>query len=202
MKKLRHPVVLAILLLVLYVLFEFVFSSSIEAISSYAPYVVELLWVGLVFYTLKKVEWKKGSGMVKPLAICAGIFAGGIAADLGAHKMGMIIPFNYESKEVVLFLLIIGPILEELIFRGGLWRIFETLRFNYVGTVFICAIAFACSHLYLYNAVPESYQPFIAYQGAYTLILGIFCGVLRGNNGLRFAMLAHLLFNFGFWLVR
>jgi len=202
MKCSRKNLIFALVFLILFVLIEFVCTTRLDSISPYASYFAEIIWIFCVFIALRRVEWKKSSQILFPLAVTVGTGILGAFANFYAARVGIVIPFNYESSEVLLFLLFIGPILEEFVFRGALWRVLEELKIHRALVAIFTTIIFSVAHLYEYLSVPEAYQPFVIYQGAYTLVLGMACAYLRMGFGLRFAMLAHLFFNAGFWLAR
>ena len=123
-----------------------------------------------------------------------------------ARQQGMLIPFDFGSTETILFLLLIGPVLEELIFRGAMWRLMEQWigqgRFHTLCLILTTSFIFAFSHFHAIFSVPDEYKPFIYYQTAYTFVLAIICARLRLRVGLIGAIVGHMLFNFGFWLGR
>lgn len=120
---------------------------------------------------------------------------GGIA---GIKALGLINPFQFVSL-LFLNLVLIGPILEELIFRvvfNNLYPFERNKRHLLSG--FIFSFSHALSMLY---APPEWYK-FFYLQIIYTFILGIICSISyeKSKNILK-PILLHICFNFVFFIV-
>ncbi len=173
---------------------------ALDALSPYTMYGFELTFSVLVAFIYRKFEFK-----LAPLTFGAGValffsLAAGFAIFEGAGVFGYTIPFELKDLETVLFLLLIGPILEEGVFRGALWRLFqEVFGTPWVGYL-ATSVIFSYSHYRVIGEVPESFHGFIRYQAIYTLGLGLFCGGIRVQFGLLAALFTHMAFNFGFWL--
>jgi hypothetical protein len=123
-----------------------------------------------------------------------------------AQGAELLIPFDFSSTETLVLLLAVGPVLEELLYRGAIWRLFEFL-FTGAGQrtwmiVIATSLLFSFSHYHAVFSVPEEFQGFIHFQTLYTLGLGLACAFLRWRVGLLGSILGHVLFNVGFWLGR
>lgn len=200
MLKARFLQALAIGFLVLYLGVAFAGWFNLDSISGYAEYGFEVVFVILVFGIYRNWEWKK-----EPLGLGAGVtlffaLAAGFAAYEFTDVLGYVNPFNLKDPETVIFLLAIGPLLEELVFRGALWKLIEVVTGSSIAAFLFAAVAFSYAHYHVIQFVDASAASFIRYQAIYTLALGLFCGGMRMLYGFRAAWLTHLAFNFGFWI--
>jgi len=192
----------SVLLFVLYFGIEYLHWFSVEAISAYSIYIFELIWVALIWAVFKKIEFiKKNLSKVNVLLISILLPLGWLIHYL-ARARGIIIPFDFNSSETILFLLLVGPVLEELVFRGAMWRLAEMIASKPVFLILTTSLLFSYSHFQASFSVPDEYKPFIYYQTAYTFLLALSCARLRIQMGLLAAILGHALFNLGFWLGR
>jgi len=202
MKQSKRTKILAFLFLVMFLFIEFVFMKQIEAISAYASYFFEVLWVCGVLFAFKGFHWfTKG----KVLQWGAIVFLTGVLGawvQILAFRRGIPIPLDLENRETILLLLLIGPVLEEFIFRLGLWKVSEFFVKNKWFLILFTSAIFSYCHYWMIDELPASVRGFIIYQAAYTFVLGLICGYLRSGYGMLAALPAHLLFNLGFWLAR
>jgi hypothetical protein len=185
-----------------FICFEYIFISRIESISSYALYVAEVFWVTAVLLVLKKIEWFKNIRSIRWLSLSMLMGFLGAGVHFLARQLGLLVPFDFQSTEVTAFLLLVGPVLEEFLFHGALFRLFEVFIPKKWIIVLITALIFSFGHYQVIDQVPESIHAFVQYQAFYTFLLGTICGVFRVKYGLLVAVLAHLFFNFGFWCVK
>lgn len=190
---------LSLLFIAFYLFVRFPFDQRLYDLSPYASYLFECFFIGLVYRVFQeKWQWK-GRTLPKweiPLSFLAGF----CIFHLGSF-LGISIPFSFQSLEVILFLLLIGPILEELLFRQTFWvllsRIFKNPRVVLVTT----ALLFSFGHFYAFFRVPEFVYPFIFYQAAYTFLLGLWWGYRRNQNkNITQPIALHMSLNFGFFL--
>jgi membrane protease YdiL (CAAX protease family) len=193
---------LAVFLTVIYFLFEHVFTASIESLGSYALYGIELLWVAVIFFTLKGFNFFPSKMNFRWLiaVLVAGLM--GAWVQLFAAQSSIVIPFDFSSQETLLLLLLVGPLLEEIVFRYGLFRLLDELIPKKWIVILVSALFFSFAHFQAIVFMPPEMHVFIYYQAFYTLILGLMCGFVRGSYGMVPAILTHILFNFGFWLAR
>ena len=81
-----------------------------------------------------------------------------------------------------IYAIILGPIAEELIFRGLVYR-FARLKMTFMGANLLQAVLFAVYHL---NLV----------QGIYAFVIGLIFGFIASRGrGIRYSILLHILFN-------
>ena len=189
------------LLLVLYFGVEYFHWFSVEAISTHAIYFFEVIWVALVCIIFKNVGFA-GKWTLNTAGGVVALLPLGWTTHFFARQQGMLIPFDFRSSETILFLLLIGPVLEEFVFRGAMWKLIEAWCSKSFVLILLTSLIFSYSHYQAVFSVPEEYKSFIYYQTAYTFILAFICAWLRLSTGLIAAIVAHLLFNFGFWLGR
>ncbi len=111
------------------------------------------------------------------------------------------IPFNLSSLEVIFLLLVVGPCLEEFLFRFFLWSFWGQFL-SQKRTLIITSFLFSLAHFYSYFFVPESYHIFIYYQSAYTFLLSLWWGrcYLSSDRNLAVPLSAHFFLNLGFYV--
>ena len=173
---------------------------ALDAVSPYAIYAFQVIFALLVSILYAPLEWTKErldfAGIVA-LLFC---FACGFAIFEFSGVLGHSVPYKMRDPETLIFLLLITPVLEEWLYRGVLWRLLERLTHSewaaFAGTSAL--IAYSCFQVI--SNVPVSFHSFVQYQTSYTFGLALFCAGMRVHYGLKGALAAHLVFNFGFWL--
>ncbi len=190
----------SVLLILTFLITEYFLQGSIETLGTYAIYIGELILVSLFFIIFNDHELQPAKPDKSGFALLSSLLVMGFLSRALAGTMGIIIPFDFHSTETLIFLLAVGPLLEELLFRGLLHRTFQELLENTVATSVITSLMFSYSHFQAYFKVPADFQPFIFYQTGYTFLLALLCTIVRIRHGLIWAILAHALFNFGFYL--
>jgi membrane protease YdiL (CAAX protease family) len=191
----------AIGFLVVYATLRFVFPNALTAFTQYGGEIFDALmaFAGLVLFGDRR--WDHVFRMNKAswfAALIASVCGLGVVFVVG--KLSLPIPFDFNAFETLLFLLLIGPILEEVLFRGG---IFEALRSSGLSdrwVVVVSAVVFAWAHFFAYFFVPWEFQAFVIFQTAYVFALGLLLGWLRAGSGSMVApIVVHLAFNLGFY---
>jgi membrane protease YdiL (CAAX protease family) len=187
------------LLLAVYLILRFFFTQWLDAFGSYSAYILEVILI-IVATTITWPKIKNLWLFNKPIGIITlAAFGCGYAVFKAAGFLDIIIPFDFSGTETLLFLLIIAPTLEELIFRFFAWIPFERLNkgFAYLAT----SLLFAYSHFHAYWFYGEEIHKFIFYQTAYTFLLALACGYsVYKFRSLVGAILIHFAFNLGFYL--
>ena len=200
MEKQRWKQGLAVVLLAVFMGVSFFASASLDAISAYASYGFDALFVIAVSLIYRKLEWKTETFTLGFWVAVFFSLAFGFAIYEFASPLGLPIPFPMRDAETLFLLLLVGPVLEEFVFRSALWRlgseIIKAPWFSYLFT----SVLFAFAHYQMIQIAPAEYQGFIRYQAVYTLGLGLLAGGVRLHFGLLGAILIHLAFNFGFFL--
>jgi hypothetical protein len=191
---------LAALSLVIFVLGEYIFTDRLDALSVYAIYGFEFIFAMVSLIIFRGFAWSMGKPDPLDIVLIALLFPLGILIHFFAFARGIMIPFDLHSGETLLFLLLIGPVLEELIFRGALWSLIGvvTNRNNWVRGI-VTTFLFSYGHYQMIGHLPEGVKSFVIYQASYTLVLGAMLAFVRARNGLLWAILGHFCFNFGFW---
>ena len=200
MVKVRFFQSLAIAFLLLYLGVAFAGWVSLDTLFPYADYVFKAVFGGVILALFPKWEWKKGE-----LSFGAGVvlffaFASGFAVYEGSGVLGLSMPFALKDPETVLILLVVGPILEEWIFRGALWKLIEVITGSPWPAYLTTAVLFSYGYYYVITAIDPQFSGYVRYQAIYSLGLGLLCGGMRLRQGWRAAVFTHLSFNFGFWL--
>lgn len=204
-------------LLLMFFTVEYLHFLSLDSLGPYALYVFELTWVAVAWMVFRGMpllpDVPKEGAMVRASGWRKlGWFAAVVLLPLGwgvhryAQGAELLIPFDFSSTETLVLLLTVGPVLEELLYRGAIWRLFEIL-FEGMGQrtwmiVLATSLLFSFSHYHAVFSVPEEFQGFIRFQTLYTLGLGWAGALLRVKAGLSGSILGHVCFNVGFWLGR
>jgi len=188
-------------LLVMYTLVRFVWLDQLDKLGDYASYLFELAFAGFTLVVFRQKQ--APTGIVTRARFLDGLAAlcfGFVIYRLGS-ALNLPNPFDFTSVQVLLLLLVVGPILEELVFRGAIWRLLQVLRTSSSMALIGTTAFFSFAHFFSWWSVPAELHTFIAYQTVYTLFLGWFCGWRRGQTASIFpAILVHAFFNLGFYL--
>jgi hypothetical protein len=200
MIKHRFFQALAIGFVLLYIGVSFAGWFMLDRVSPYAIYGFQALFGLLVLLLYRQWQWK-----IKSLSFAAGVafffaFAAGFAVVEACGVLGDAIPVSFKDPETVLWLLILTPILEEWVFRGALWKLFEKITGSPWPAFLMTAIISSYSHYSAISSLAPKYAPFLRFEAIFVLGLGLICGGLRLQFGWVAALIAHLAFNFGFWL--
>ena len=200
MMKEKAKQALAIGLIAVFIGVEYFGVFSVDALSSYAMYGFECLFFGTVLAIYRGLEWKTDDFTLGSIVTVFLSLVCGFAAYEFSSVLGFPIPFAMKEVETLILLLLVGPILEELVFRSALWRLgTELVKAPWFAFLFT-SVLFSFAHYQMIETAPASYQGFIRYQAVYTLGLGLLAGGVRLHFGLLGAVLIHLAFNFGFFL--
>lgn len=184
----------------LYLAVRFALTKQLDALGPYSSYIFEvvcsIIAIGLYskeFLGALRPAPGIARGVVLALVSGFGIFEIAKRSSLG-------IPFDLKDKETIIFLLLLGPLLEEVIFRFFLWQVSRSLL-KLPFTLVITSLIFSYSHFHAFWFVPSAIHPFIIYQTIYTLGLGLWCGFyLYRHFSLGSAIIIHLGFNLGFFV--
>jgi hypothetical protein len=199
-----RPKLAAAVVLAGFVVFEFFSDSWLQPFGPYAPYALEVLWVGVSALWLanffKREPSQSVPSPVSSLGLGLGFLLSGATIRWGCGPLELLVPFDLQSGETIVFLLLVAPVLEESLYRGT-WM--EGMR-AFVQRPWILlltsAVLFSFSHLRVLGSVPADFRPFIEYQAAYTFLLGAACAAVRLRVGLVAAIGMHFCFNLGFFL--
>ncbi len=197
----QKTLVFGALFLLTYIAVRFGFSKQLDSAGFYAGYLFEIVMVGLagiIYHDRIRMKLENPVSELAKAFIPSMVL--GAAAFLATKPLGLVVPFDLGSMEAILFLILIGPVLEEFIFRMALWQPLKDLmgpRTALIGTTLI----FAYAHFHAYWFVPAEYKTFVIYQTIYVLGLGFYCGWrLSRTSALTAPLLVHLAFNLGFYL--
>lgn len=194
----------SVALIVIYLFVKLVMDQQVVELWAYGPYVFEFTFVAIVYVLLRKPFLTEKSQetqipLQKTVFLAAGL-SGLIAFQLGNSFFGPI-PFDLKATETILFLLLIGPVLEELVFRYALWETSLAAGLNSWVTLTLTTVIFSLGHFTALWFVPPEFRDFVVFQAGYTLILGCICGLSRLKNGdISGALAIHALFNLGFFM--
>ncbi|MGE4233004.1 MAG: lysostaphin resistance A-like protein [Bacteriovoracia bacterium] len=189
-------------IVIFYLCSRFVFGRFIDSFGAYASYAFESLFCIVVIATFFRNKFKlfsKPSKFVVAQIILAPAIGYLIYSVMVTFRMAF--PFDLRNSELIVLLLVVGPILEEFIFRQALFFPLEDLLKKPILAVFSTAAIFSFSHFYAYSFVPDQIKSFVLYQTGYTLFLGLWWGSLYARTrAISWTILAHIGLNFGFWL--
>lgn len=169
---------------------------------------LSMVWCGILY---KKSDWReeqfdyrKAFCRKNVLAVCGTGVGGCIVLTLFLSFLAMLIPQAFSAYNMIMenltdtsmavtlvYVLLVGPVSEELIFRGAILDRFY-LAFPFLLANLLQAALFGIYHMNLI-------------QGIYALCLGFVLGIIRQVTGSILAsMLTHILFNstsFGLGLI-
>jgi membrane protease YdiL (CAAX protease family) len=191
------------LLLLLLTIFagRYLWGHELEAYWWPLTYLIEALFILIVFIAFKKellkiTQWYKGY----PKKIILFLSLGALAR-FTLTLLGYKLPWDLSQPLAMGMLLIIAPFLEELLYRGALWILFQRLIQKVTYVHWITSLLFSLSHLHPIWFVDDVWKPMIYFQTFYTLLLGYGCGrAVKEKHSIWLAMIKHLAFNFGFFL--
>ncbi len=184
-----------------YLFLRVISPQYLDSVHIYASYAFELV---IVLWALARLS--TGSEFyLKPSkqlgAITLLLALSGWGAHSGATHLGLVVPFDTSSLETKVFLLLVAPVLEELLFRHTFWKQLEAFRLSKTSVWMFTSIFFSLAHLNAIRFVPNDLFTFIYYQTVYTLLLGLACGWVREKQtSVVPSILLHAAFNLGFFL--
>lgn len=198
---LKSQKALAGAILVFYLVFRFFLIDYVEDAVPYASYGFEFLFIiAVLVYYRNRVQFRIDWHPVLLGDVAASIVFGYTVFRYAVSR-DIIIPFNLWSNETVLFLLVIGPVFEELIFRQALWHPFEVLTNSPKKTILLTALLFAFAHFYAYFQVEPETQVFVVYQTIYTFIIALWWGYRYSKTrSISVTIALHFFFNLGFYI--
>lgn len=191
--------VLSAALLVLYFVVMFPLLHQLDKLGDYASYLFELGFIvvtGILFRRRLgfRIPGWESSAPDLALGLLGGFFAYRLAAPLGLP-----IPFDLSSGETTLLLLLIGPLIEEFVFRMALWELFFEFVHGRTSILILTSAVFSFAHFFAWFSVPVQLHGFVIYQTLYTFGLGLYCGWRKQRTGSMVApVLVHMAFNLGF----
>ncbi len=192
----------AFIFLLAYLLVEYVLFSRLQGLFGYSPYLFNVFWVSLVLMTFNNFFLFKKEKLFLGAVLILASGGLGVLVQLVAASKGMMIPYVLNSLGSILFLFLIGPVIEEFVFRVALWKVFEVFIKNKWMLIFITTAFYAYSNFRLFHYFPSNLREFFYFQYQYMFISGLLFGYVRTSNGFVPAIFAHFMFNLGFWLNR
>lgn len=170
-------------------------------ISVYASYLFEAMFVSVAWYLyrdrIRMVAFQKAQ-VLTDLLLPLG--AGFVIYRLAVFSL-IPIPFDLTGWETIFLLTLFGPVLEELIFRMGLWEPMADLFADRAFLLVTSTVLFSIGHLLSLWVVPQELRSFVLYQSLYVILLGLGTGWRRlASSSLIAPILVHMSFNIGFFL--
>ena len=189
-----------IILLIFFILLEYFSDKYIQTLGPYASYFLETLFILISLFLMTnflRPNIKPNKRIIIYLLLSL-IF--GFVIRALAQPLLISIPFDQTNKETIFFLLLVGPLLEELLFRGTLIECCKSFTRSSTSITLISGFMFSLAHLRVINEVQPEIKTFIEYQAAYTLILGVACSQVRQTMGIAWSISTHFIFNLGFFI--
>lgn len=187
----------------IYLLVRFAFTVQLDSLGTYSSYVFEIVCV-LAALILKTQSTPSLFNFPRILTSAYGAliaFIAGFTMFKTAGFFGILVPFDFKQTEALIFLLLVAPFLEELLFRFFLWSPFQLLTKNPKVTLIITSLIFSYSHFHAFWFVDKEIYPFVIFQTTYTFFLGLACGYfVYRYTSIAGAILFHFAFNLGFYL--
>ena len=193
---------LSVLIVAFYTVFRIIADPIVwQNVSEYYSYAFDVAFVGIVYFLFRReIQFSKRPTAFDALFSFLMLISGYLIFK-AAVLFQIPIPFDFSSGETLLLLLLLGPLLEELIFRMALWQALKNICANKCFVIGVTSLLFAAAHFAPYWAVPEQFQSFIIYQTIYVMFLGLAVGVRRSiSQGVLPAVIMHIGFNLGFCL--
>ncbi len=184
-----------------YLLLRFGATPWLDSFGGWSTYVLEAIFVAVAFVRYHKAL-RRPWHVPRVLWGLAGLatVAGALAA-LGARWENFPMPFDLHTGPGLLTFLLLGPALEEAIFRFFLWQPARRWAGD-AGALVLTSLLFSYAHWHPGWWVPQEWHGFLFYQALYTLGLGLACGMVVWRRGsLGGAILVHVGFNLGFWFL-
>lgn len=171
---------------------------------SYTVYLFDLIFIAsFSFNKLRTMKWsellsnwpKYGSVIV---LIVLNIILGLSVYLIGSY-FKYLPPFDFQSYELLCFLLVVGPLLEEFIFRGILWSFYDP-QLNSTFRISISSFLFSLFHFSSIWGLPNEFWGFVFFQSVYTFIISLFWSWQRSLlRPILFVVVLHMSFNAGFF---
>jgi membrane protease YdiL (CAAX protease family) len=189
---------LNIILVLTYLFLAFFGEVLLPFWKGFIPYYYEVAYVIIAFVLFsKKLEFKVdfskyGKGFL-------GSLVAGVLTILLAKGLNTELPFAMNNTFVLFFLVLVGPLLEELVFRFALWHGFESITKCQRGTLFLTSVIFALAHFKSVLMVSAPYMTFISFQFIYVLLVSFWWGEKYiQSKSISVPVIYHILFNLGF----
>ena len=189
---------LNILLIALYLFLAFFGEHLFSFWSGFVPYYYEVGYVILAFILFKDklaftVDFGKyGKGFL-------GSLLAGFLVLVLAKALNTEIPFSINNPFVLFFLVLVGPLLEELVFRFALWHGFETTTKSQRATLFLTSVIFGLAHFKSVLMILPAYMTFISFQFVYTIVVSFWWGERYiESKSISVPIVYHVMFNLGF----
>lgn len=187
--------------IIFYIIFGIFYDDLFLRFHPYGNYIFDLSFV--IFFLIKmssEIHFKGGWGKSSFIQYGLSLISGFLVYKAALH-FKIAIPFDLKGTEVLLFLLIIGPILEEFIFRFCILYLLRTISSSKFLIILFSSLLFSLSHFVAYFDVPKSIGIFVIYQSAYTFLIAIWWGYSYiKSKSLTIPCFLHIFFNFGFYL--
>lgn len=199
--------VFAAIWLIVFIIVRATLVPWLDSIHPYAEFAFEIIFVllSLLFFGDGRFKLKFYADKFAFALISLSLLLGTLTYKM-AEWNGLKIPFALEDRETLVLLLLVGPILEELVYRQALWFTIEAMTDRWKRVVtwapwILTSAFFSLGHLDAYSSVPEELKSYILYQGGYTLAIALWWGrVYQDTRSVGLTILLHMGFNFGFWL--
>ncbi|MBY0471622.1 CPBP family intramembrane metalloprotease [bacterium] len=191
----------ALVLLLVYFVVRFVFSEQLDSLGMWSSYYFEAVYVGLVAW----LYWSRLSFRVPFSFRLATQFVFSVMAGLVIYKLaaplGLIVPFDMRSTETLILLLLVGPILEEMIFRMAMWELLSEFLKEKGQLILATSVIFAFAHFFAWWFVPNELRSYVLYQAIYAFFLGSYLAFFKSREkSVGVPIVLHFFFNLGYFI--
>ena len=193
--------IVPILLLLTYLVPSFLFDFMFEFWQGFVPYYFEFIFVAVVaFIYRKKLKFEifSESKIGKSILIYT---VAGFLTLVFAKIFSTELPFDLKNRGVLIFLLFLGPLLEEFIFRFSLWHLIKKITKCEKTALYLTTCLFSLAHFKAVLIIKDPFLTFVVFQSLYTMILGRQLGErYLKRKSLTEVILLHSFYNAGFWI--
>lgn len=186
---------LGLFFFVTYVLKDF-FSFYVQNFNYYFEWVFAIVSI-LLFWQELKIKQKVGLFFASQVALS--LIAGGCIQVL-IFNLNFPTPYDLGSIWALISLIVIGPLIQELIFRFSLWVPLKRLVYGKeTYLIVISSLLFSFDHFSHVFIRPQSMHSFIYLQSFYTLALGLWWAwSYIKSKTILMPIFMHIAFNLGF----
>ncbi|MCO4793073.1 MAG: CPBP family intramembrane metalloprotease [Bacteriovoracaceae bacterium] len=190
--------IISLVLVALYLFLAFFGESLFPFWRGFVPYYYEVGFVIVAFILYReRLSFKVDFGKYSKGFGCSLLF--GLATVILAKVLNTELPFAMSNSFVLFFLVIVGPLLEELIFRFALWHGIDSVIGCRRGTLMLTSILFSLAHFKSIFMIKTPFMTFIAFQAVYSLMVSYWWGNKYIESGsISVPTIYHILFNLGF----
>lgn len=190
-----------IIFLMVYLVVRFLLTGWLNSLGTWASMLFELGFVICILAYYHKQVKLFGALKLRWILEIIGCGILGFLIYKLAPVIGVRVPFDLEETQIIFELILLGPLLEELLFRGALWYCLKDLFPNNRVVLFTTSALFAWGHFFAFFFVPIEIGQFVIFQTIYTFLVSLWWGKRFISSGaLSTPAIYHIVFNLGFFI--